>query len=184
MPKIHVPIISVLFFLTAFLDTSGETAITLFAAFLHELGHLSLILLFGTGIRRIRVLPYGFEIQTCREYRSFFEEISVTLAGCAVNLITFAVFHRFGGYLGMLASASLALGILNAMPVTGLDGGSALMSFVSYFAFPDKAEKICRRVSFVFLVLLWIPAAYIFLATGYNYSLFIMCVWLFCKVFC
>ena len=184
MPRIHVPIISILFFMTAFLDPSGETALTLIAALLHELGHVSLILLFGTGIRRIRVLPYGFEIQTRREYKSFSEEIAVTLAGCAVNLITYAVLRSFDGYLGIMANASLALGILNAIPVTGLDGGGALMSALSYFALPDKAEKICRRVSFVFLVLLWIPAAYIFLTTGYNYSLFMMCVWLFCKVFC
>lgn len=184
MRKIHIPVISILFFITAFLDGSGETALTLLAAFLHELGHLLAIFLFGVGVRQIRVLPYGFEIQTCRQYRSFFEEMTVTLAGCAVNLVTYAFFHRFNGYPRMLANASLALGILNAMPVIGLDGGGALMSLISYFALPDRAEKICRRVSFVFLILLWIPAAYIFLATGYNYSLFVMCVWLFCKVFC
>ena len=184
MPKINIPLISVIFFLTAFLDKSGETAVTLLAAFLHELGHIAPILAFGVGIRRIRILPYGFEIHTARAYRSFTEEMAVSLAGCLVNLITFAVFFSFDGYIGMLAEASLALGILNIMPVTGLDGGAVLLSVISNFALPDKAEKICRAVSFVTLILLWIPAAYIFLVSGYNYSLFVMCVWLFCKVFC
>lgn len=184
MPKIRLPLISVLFFLTAFFDKSGETSATLLAALLHELGHMTVILSLGIGIREIRILPYGFEIYTARAYRSFSEEIAVSLAGCAVNLITFAALIGFGGYAEMLASASLALGLLNIMPIVGLDGGAVLLSVISNFALPDITEKICRTVSFFALIALWIPAAYVFLATGYNYSLFVMCVWLFCKVFC
>ncbi len=184
MPKIRLPLISVLFFLTAFFDKSGETSATLLAALMHELGHIIAILTLGVGIRRIRILPYGFEIYTARTYRSFFEESVVSLAGCAVNLMTFALLFRFGGFAEMLASSSLALGILNALPIIGLDGGTFLLSLISNFALPDRAEKICRVISFATLISLWIPAAYIFLVSGYNYSLFVMCIWLFCKVFC
>ncbi len=183
MPKIKFSLLGAVLFVMAFADRSGESMLTLAAAALHEVGHMIMLVLLGLGIRRIAVTPLGLEIDTKRGYRSFFEEITVSLAGCAVNFITFALLNGRGGAAELLADASLLLGILNIMPVRCLDGGEALLAGLSLVCLPDKAERICRRVSFLTLFLLWIPAAYIFLMSGYNYSLFIMCLWLFGKLF-
>lgn len=183
MPKIKFSLLSAVLFIMAFADRSGESMMTLAAAALHETGHMIALYLLGLGIKRIAVTPLGLEIDTKRGYRSFFEEITVSLAGCAVNFLTFALLYNRGGAATILADASLLLGVLNIMPVRCLDGGEALFAGLSLFCLPDTSEKICRRVSFVTLFLLWIPAAYIFLMSGYNYSLFIMCLWLFGKIF-
>lgn len=183
MPKIKFSLLGVVLFIMAFADRSGESMLTLTAAALHEIGHIVMLLLLGIGIKRIAVTPLGLEIDTKRGCRSFFEEMSVSLAGCAVNFITFALLYNRGGAATVLADASLLLGVLNIMPVRCLDGGEALLAGLSLFCLPDRAEKICRIVSFAALFLLWIPAAYIFLMSGYNYSLFIMCLWLFSKIF-
>jgi Zn-dependent protease len=184
MPKVHFPIISAVFFISTLFDPSGESLATVIAAFLHELGHITVIMSRGVGIRDITVTPYGLEICTKRGYRSFFEEISVNLAGCVVNFLCFAIFLKLGGFCTLIAEASFLLGILNIMPVACLDGGSVLYASLSLFCLPDKAELICRRVSFFTLIIMWIPAVYIFLFSGCNYSLFIMCLWLFGKIFC
>ncbi len=167
----------------AFADGSGESIMTLFSALLHELGHIFVMLVLGIGVRRLTVTPLGFEIDPKREYKSFYEEIAVSLAGCAVNFITFFLFFGSGEVLCVLAETSLLLGIMNIMPVRCLDGGEALNAFLSIFLLPDKAERVGRTVSFITLIFMWVPAVYIFLATGYNYSLFIMSTWLFCRIF-
>ncbi len=167
----------------ALADGSGESIMTLISALLHELGHIFVMLMLGIGIRQLTVTPLGFEIQPKREYRSFYEEIAVSLAGCAVNFLTFFLFFGKGGIFQMLAETSLLLGIMNIMPVRCLDGGEALNAFLNLFLLPDKAERIGRIVSFITLIFMWVPAVYIFLATGYNYSLFIMSTWLFCRIF-
>ncbi len=167
----------------SFADGSGESFMTLLAAFLHELGHIAVMLLLGIGIRRITVTPLGFEIDPGRACKSFYEEIAVSLAGCAVNFLMFVAFRRSEGPIGILGETSLLLGIMNILPIRCLDGGEALSAFLNLFFLPDKAERIGQAVSFVSLLVMWVPAVYIFLATGYNYSLFIMSVWLFCRIF-
>lgn len=184
MPKIKLPVITIIFLLTSLFDPSGESLATVVAAVLHEAGHISVMLFFGIGLRDITVTPYGLEINKRRDFNSFFEEIAVSLAGCAINLLTFLLLFRFGGFALLLARASLTLCLLNLLPILCLDGGTALSAAVSLFCLPDTAERVCRSVSFVTLVAVWIPAAYIFMASGYNYSLFIMCLWLFGKIFC
>ena len=184
MPKIRFPLITLIFFAASFFDVSGESLATFIAAMLHEIGHVAVMLRQGIGLRDITVTPYGLEINKKRDYKSFPEEISVTLAGSLVNLICFAALYGYGGFLRLLAEASLMLGLLNLMPVLCLDGGEALFALLSLFYLPDKAERICRRVSFIALVTMWIPAVYVFMFSGCNYSLFIMCLWLFAKIFC
>ncbi len=184
MPKIKFPIITLVFFVLAAFEPSGESLATVLAAVLHELGHISVMLMQGIGLRDITVTPYGLEINKKRDYKSFFEEISVSLSGPLVNLLTFFLFGGQSGFLLLLSEASLLLGILNLMPVLCLDGGAALNAALSLFCLPDRSEKICRRVSFITLIVMWIPAAYIFMFSGCNYSLFIMCIWLFGKIFC
>ena len=184
MPKIKFPVITLVFLITTFFDSSGESLATILAAIIHEIGHISVMLIQGIGLHDVTVTPYGLEINKKRDYRSFLEEITVSLSGCAVNFLTALFFWRTGGFLFLLASASLTLGILNLLPVLCLDGGTALNATLSLFCLPDTAERICKRVSFVTLIAMWIPAAYIFMYSGCNYSLFIMCVWLFGKIFC
>ena len=183
MPKIKVDFLSLWMTALVFFDGSGEAAVTLIAALLHEFGHIGVMWLSDLGIREIGITPYGFEIQTKRGYSSFLEEISVSLAGCAVNFIFALLFYRFGGVWERFSLASISLGILNILPITCLDGGEALEAALCLKLLPDTAERICRVVSLVMLFLLWLPAVYIFMFSGYNYSLFILCVWLFGKLF-
>lgn len=192
IPRLIISLPSLIFWLAvAAFDRSLQTAAALIAALLHEGGHAAVIGLCGIRITGVTVLPYGLEMTTDRPPYSFYEEIAVNAAGCAVNLLTCPLFHLIGnaahGDLGyffhLLSASSLTLGILNAFPIVSLDGGCVLDSALSIFLSSDTAYRTVRAVSFVFLILLWILATYVFMFSGYNYSLFAMCVWLFARIF-
>jgi len=184
MPKLKISLFSLLLIPVIILDPSGEIAATVLAATAHEIGHLAVIIASGIGIKELRVTPYGLEIGTVRKYRSFSEEIAVSCAGCAVNFISFLLFSQFTGFAVSFSYASVTLGILNALPVLSLDGGEALHAVFSALLPYKTAERLSYTVSFITLLAMWIIAAYIFLFSGYNYSLFIMSVWLFGKIYC
>lgn len=183
IPKIKITFPGLILIVVAFADLSGEGVVTLVAAGMHEMGHILAMVLFSVDIRSITLTPLGLEIDTKGMYKSFFEEMVITLSGCAVNFITFAFTYGFGGLISVFGVTSLLLGIMNILPIRCLDGGEALYTGVSIFCMPDRAERISRAVSFVTLIIMWVPATYIFLMSGYNYSLFIMSVWLFGKIF-
>ena len=192
LPKFMISIPSVLFWIAvALFDRTMQTATALTAAIFHELGHVAVIKLCGMHLTSLTVLPYGIEMTTDRLPCSFYEDIAVNAAGCAVNLTSAPLFHAFGsvihGELGefllLLSTSSVALGILNAVPIISLDGGCVLESVLALLLPPQKVYGIVRAISFIFLILLWIFATYIFMFSGYNYSLFAMALWLFSRIF-
>ena len=114
IPKLIISLPSLIFwiFVAAF-DRSMQTAAALTAALLHEAGHAAVIRLCGIRITGVTVLPYGLEMTTDRPPYSFYEEIAINAAGCAVNLLTCPLFHIVGnaaygdmGYFLHLLSAS------------------------------------------------------------------------------
>ncbi len=193
LPRLTASVPSILFWVAvALFDRSMQTAAALLAALLHELGHIAVILLCGMRITGITVLPYGLEMTTDRPPCSFYEDIAINAAGCVVNLLSFPIFYGFGAVIRgdlsdftlLLAVASFTLGVLNAFPIISLDGGCVLEALLSLFLDSNTAYLVLKSVSFVFLLVLWVFATYVFLFSGYNYSLFAMALWLFARVFC
>ena len=191
-PRLIISVPSIIFWLSvALFDRSMQTSAALTATALHELGHIAVMGICGMRVTGITVLPYGLEMTSSRPPCSFREDIAVNAAGCAVNLISYPLFHalgtvihgKSGEFMLMLSFASFALGILNAFPITSLDGGSVTEAILSLFLSPTAAYRTVRAVSFIFLVILWVLATYIFMLSGYNYSLFAMAIWLFARVF-
>ncbi len=183
MPKIKISPISLLIIPLVISDPGGQIATTVMSAAIHEIGHLLTIVLCGVGFSCLNITPYGLEITTSRPYRNFYEEIAVNASGCAVNFLCYFLFRDVNSLIGF-ANASLVLGTLNALPVLSLDGGEVVFSALSVFLPYRSACRISRLISFVTLLCMWTLAAYIFLFSGYNYSLFIMTVWLFGKIYC
>lgn len=192
LPRMIISVPSLMFWVAvAVFDRTMQASAALTAALLHELGHIAVIKLCGIRITSFTVLPYGLEMTTDRSPRGFFEDLAINSAGCAVNLLSFPLFYAFGavnrGRIGefflILSAASIALGILNALPISTLDGGSVAEALLSMKLSADTSFRIMRTVSFVFLVFLWLAATYVFMFSGYNYSLFAMAIWLFARLF-
>ena len=97
LPKFMISIPSILFWVAvATFDRTMQTAAALTAALLHETGHIAVIRLCGMRLTGLTVLPYGVEMTTDRRPCSFYEDLAVNAAGCAVNLTTALPFHALG----------------------------------------------------------------------------------------
>ncbi len=185
--RIHIKFSSVLFIVLLFIcDSSVYTVITLLAACLHEIGHIVAIKLCGAQILEITVYPFGADIKTDGRYLSYGKEAIVYLSGAVANILGAVISYFFSEHLpyaSFFCLCNIVLIILNLMPVQSLDGGRALECFLCITVGYVKGAKILRGASFISIVILWIWAVWALIYTSYNFSLFLMCVYLFASIF-
>lgn len=147
------------FALMLLLEGGLPTALLLFAALLHELGHFAALRVYGIPVRRVDLEPMGARIvyddALCPLRASAWIAVSgalVNLSVCtAVSLLLAPGF--FGAYrlpLLFFALANGFLALLNLLPWETLDGGRLLLSVLLLRLPPERsgdAERICRTVS-------------------------------------
>lgn len=92
----------------------------LFAAMIHELGHIAMLWCWGKRICGIRILPFGARIDT--EFLSGEEGIFCALAGPAAGLLLLF----FWRWIPKVSFCALVQSGFNLLPVYPLDGGRAL----------------------------------------------------------
>lgn len=174
--KIKVSVVSVMA-LTVFIYSYGNlnTFYMLLSAVIHEFGHLTVTKLCGLKARQIRITLGGADIMTSG-ITSYKNDFFIFSGGIIANILSFLLFAKtpFGHY-------CLAYAILNCMPCEGLDGGRALYSLL-YPRIKDKADIICKLLSFAVLFLLWQISVYLLFKTGENFSLFLFCTCIFASM--
>lgn len=78
---------------------------------------------------------------------------------------------------------NLGMAMVNSVPIETLDGGGVLAAILSLKTNPERVTTIMDIVSFIFILLLWIAACYFIMFFGTNFNLFIICGYLFIKLF-
>lgn len=149
------------------------------AVCLHELAHLTVMGFFGALPSKVElsalgcrvILGPGYSLSDCRH-------AVISLAGPAMNWLCFllAAWLRCGG--GALARASLALAFIHSLPIEPLDGGLVLRYLLRDRFGGEKAERIGRVTSTLFLVPLAALGFLTLLQTRYNYSLLALSLYL------
>ena len=76
----------------------------------------------------------------------------------------------------MLGTASLGLGLLNLLPVRGLDGGRMLSCALALTAGERAADVTLRVTTGLALGCLWLLSVYALLRAGETLSLFVFSV--------
>ena len=145
----------------------------------HEAAHLCAMLILRVPVKSVRVRAAGLEISR-GAYLSYRKDIAVSLAGPLISLAAGAAALPAGGAVRFFGASSLALGVLNLLPVAGLDGGEALYSALCAALGPGRAWRITRGVSTAFCILIWIFSVWLFMFAG-NFSLFLLSAVLFCS---
>lgn len=113
-------------------------------------------------------------------------QIMVALGGVFINLLCALPCFWIGKanenalFFGV---ASLALAILNLLPVKGLDGGRALEEILLLFMDVPSVWKICKAVSVCFLVLLFVLSLLVLAGSSFNFSLLLFTLYLSLSVF-
>ena len=175
--------------------SAGLFFILLFASvLLHEFGHITVARRFGVRTPAVTLLPIGGVAQMERIPEEPRQELAISLAGPAVNLVIGgAIVLALGGLpthpdmeltnLGQafwthLAFANLALALFNLLPAFPMDGGRALRALLAArlgYARGTKAAAATGQVLAVLLglfgvasgnLILTLIAVFVFFAAG------------------
>lgn len=161
-----------------FVDGTGFALLLLFAAALHEAGHLIALKSCGVGIEEISLRAFGIEMTTGdTRYIPYRSELMIAAAGPAINLlaliVTLGAVAAVGPFWGALffVACNAALAIINLMPVSGLDGGRILAAVLLPSLGPPRADRVLAVVSAVSSGIVAGAGLWLLWVTKYNFSL-------------
>lgn len=154
------------------MDIIDEMVVCMFAALIHEIGHMIPLIAFSGKLpRTIAITPFGINIISNGEFNTnTFEKIIISLSGPVVNILTFTVVFLINDKkMNTFAVQNLILGVFNLLPILPLDGG-CILSELLYLKFDlEKADMIVEIVSFVFILPLFYIGFIMILNNPYNY---------------
>ena len=162
---------------------------------LHEFGHAIAARCFGVPTRDIIITPIGGLARLVRMPIKPIEELLITVAGPAVNLVIAGLFYAFlygtrqpmsltgngqelVAFPQLLMWANVVLFLFNLIPAFPMDGGRILRSSLSIFFGHQRATRAAVIIGKVFAVLfigagfyfqdfwLGVVGAFVFLAAG------------------
>ncbi len=163
-------------------DKTGLILPTLFAVFLHEIGHLFIMWARGLSPKRIKLIPASVQI-TNSFSRGYSNDIVIALAGPMVNFLFFGVFYyNYFLYKNTqtlcFSLLNLIIGVYNLLPLKGLDGGTVLNAVLCRFIEVNRAELILKAVSVAFGIAVIFVAVTLHFHDKLNLSLYIMGIYI------
>lgn len=157
-----------------YFDKTGSAAMCLYAALLHEAAHIGVLRWCGAVPRSLTFGAFGMRMEL--PLLSYTAAAAVAAAGPLCNLL-FAVLSACGGWRVSLL-AHLALGVFNLLPIYPLDGGQVLFCLAANKRGETTAKTLCVLAASAVILPLFAAAWWLFLSTGYNVSLFLLCGYL------
>jgi len=132
------------------------------AAVLHETGHILCAVLLKIPFSGLAVRPCGAVMTFDFSGTAYLREMCVHLAGPVTGLLAAAgALWVYGDAAAYFAGLSVWLAVLNLLPVRGFDGGGILSCLLSVLLPPQTVYRICRAVSVVTILFLWIVVLWI-----------------------
>ena len=186
LKKIKINIICVvLIFLFFMINFSPYIFIMLSCIAVHEMGHIIFIKANRLKITEIDILPFGINIATENKLTSYKADISTALSGPLSNIaysLMILLTIKIVGYNSFLMFSFLTNIIyagINLFPVRSLDGGRVL-SIILKLCLPERIAYILfSAISATFLGIMSVIAFFILMVTGYNFTLVLLCCYLF-----
>ncbi len=184
--KIKIGIPTFFFFSALVLFNCNISALMPFiCALLHESGHLLAMKISKIKIKEIKILPFGIDIKKAPSVSSYKTDILISSAGVLTNVLLIilgrTLFKIPESNTFILSNYLLVL--INVLPIKSLDGGQMLELLLLLKLSPETAEKIMSVLSLITLTLLGCIAIWLLINTSYNFTLLLMCMYLFCGIF-
>ena len=154
-------------------------------AFLHEMGHILTMFFCGATIKKITVSLFGISLDTDLSALSLAKKLMIFAAGPVINFAVAACCFahlsiRFQLYVFFAGAVSLALGLINLMPILPLDGGNVLNLLVERRFGSHTAQTVLSTISKVFFFIVLALAVVLFLTSGNGFLFLFALYLLFC----
>lgn len=175
--KITVLFMGLLLLLLLF-DKSGYILPCVFAATIHEIGHLIPMLILHSAPKEINLIPGSVQIVRKIEAKPK-NEIMISLSGPILSLLSFLIcyvifiFSKNEVFL-TFAVVNLLYGVFNLLPLKKLDGGEILRLILETKLQSNRVNIIMNILSLVLSVLTLFAAVTLCFKGNCNFSLFIL----------
>ena len=181
-------------------------ALYVFAAALHELGHIVAAKRLKIKLKAVRIGIFGAKIETDERLISYKSELILAIAGPAANLLTAAIALAIAkligcspealldgaaelltsgqsgvaGYIGFFSASSFAHAATNLMPIKRLDGGRALYCTIAAISNERIADRVLIAATAVSLFIIWTASLYLMLriSSGIGIYVFAACIFM------
>ncbi len=138
-PKIKISIAGAISLAILYILNGKEIFITMIlCSLIHEIGHLLTMLLLRISPTEITVGFFNFNIQYNKLKTKYRDDILISVSGIIFNLIT--AFIAFRLCFETVFYVSVALAIVNALPINGIDGGNILESIKLMLSYKKRGE--------------------------------------------
>lgn len=164
-------------------DRTGLVVPTLFAAVIHETGHLFAMWAAGCAPKSIRLIPASVQVTRPFNCRAK-SEIAIALCGPAANAAVFAALYlnyKLSGSQNSLTfgALNLIICVFNLLPVNGLDGGTVLRELIACKTDIITAERTVKIITAALALVIFAGGVYLALRKRVNISVFIVAIYLF-----
>lgn len=137
-------------------DRSGLSGLMLLSVVIHAGGHLLYMLLARLPLGKIRLGATGLILELrpgCRPAPG--QSLFLNLAGGTANLLAALLLARTGGGMAplRLSAVNAALGLVNLLPVPGLDGAQALEDLLVLLLGWERGPRVHRILMAVLCLL-------------------------------
>jgi len=194
--SIKVKISPLIIFIPMVLAVTGHLAeycIALLSIALHEAAHIIVARFLGYRPEEIKITPAGLSATIDTISGSVSVTVLICLAGPLTNILvhalSFAAMNELGSInlpgspdwvpgirqiLQVISATNLFFAAFNLMPALPLDGGRILYEILAARMGFISAEKILKRLSVAFAIILLMAGAYQFYVSLFNFSLILI----------
>ena len=169
--------------LMLYVDRAGMMLPTILAVTLHEFGHLTALLIFGAKPQRVE-LKVGAVAIIGNFVLTVKQRFIMLLSGSTVNFIVFVLLYCLyfvlqNLYLLNFSLVMFVVGVINLLPILGLDGGEILSLIFIRFMKLKSANKLVLVFSIVTILFVLLLGLHVLNNTKTNFSLIIFGIYLF-----
>lgn len=151
------------------------------AILIHEVGHLSLMIIFKYYPLGIEIKCFNIKIIEQFRYKSdFYKDFLITLAGPFFNIIFFFLLFNSNK---RLAFINLYIGLFNLLPAASLDGGQLLFLFLQKRFTAEISARITDVITLITAFPVCVIGIMILFSSEYNFSLLFIGFYLVLSVF-
>ena len=163
--KVKADFVIFLLLIIIFSNTKDMYYVLLFSL-LHEIGHISIILLLDMQIKEITFESFGIKIEPIKKRSSYLKEILLSLSGAICNIVMAVIMYLCSAH-GFM-TINLALAAFNLLPLQGNDGHKALTQILCIFFSQHMGEKIADYISIITTVIVIATLGFVVVMQDYS----------------